>query len=75
MSELPHWTEPASGKEVDFNDAHGVKPVFNNVEVAGTGELVQNQPSTKNGVTVDEEIVIEGTLADVKAKINEMKNE
>ena len=51
MSELPHWTEPGRGKEVNLNDADGNKPVFHDVEVAGTGELVQNQTSTKSGVT------------------------
>ncbi len=36
---------------------------------------VVSKTTTENGVTLNEKVLIEGTLADVKAKINEMKNE
>lgn len=36
---------------------------------------IVTKSSTENGVTVSEEIVLEGTLADVTAKINKMKTE
>ena len=63
-------TAMAQGAEI----RNELKVEMTSVE-ADNAKAIVTKSSTKNGVTVNEEIVLEGSLADVKAKINEMKNE
>lgn len=63
-------TAMAQGTEI----RNELKVEMTSVE-ADNAKAIVTKSSTKNGVTVNEEIVLEGSLADVKAQINEMKNE